>query len=299
MTTPQAGMTLYDAARAMGVIFTSEPSPADREVQANGINFHYLDWGNDDKPPMILLHGRTNSAHTWDFTSLAFHDSFHVIAVDQRGHGESGWSPDGDYGLDALVPDIEGFIDALGLREVTLVGHSMGGRAALAYATAHTDRLKALVVVDMAPKTERDEINSIVGWRRLPAETDSFEEFVEAAHKINSRRTVEQLRGSLAHQLRHYENGKWSWKWDPALREANTSGWTTERQWEAVANIRCPVLLIRGGDSGLVSDATVDRMKECIPGLQAVVIEGAGHQVAGDKPALLQAAMRDFLAGIK
>ena len=299
MTTPQGGMTLHDAARAMGVTFTIEASPTDREVQANGINFHYLDWGNDDKPPMILLHGRTNSAHTWDFTSLAFHDSFHVIAVDQRGHGESGWSPDGEYGLDGLVPDIRGFIDTLGLQDVTLVGHSMGGRASMAYASEHTDRLQALVVVDMAPQIERDEIDSIAGWRRLPAETDSFEEFVEAAHKLNPRRTVEQLRGSLAHQLRHYESGKWSWKWDPALRQANTNGWTTERLWEAVSNIRCPVLLIRGGDSGLVSDATVERMKECMPGMQAVVIEGAGHQVAGDKPALLQQAMRDFMATIE
>ncbi len=170
----------------------------------------------------------------------------------------------------------------------------MGGRAALGYASEHTELLKALVVLDMAPHIERDEIDSIAGWRRLPAETDSFEEFVEAAHNLNPRRTVEQLRGSLAHQLRHYESGKW----DPALRQANTSGWTTERLWEAVSNIRCPVLMVRGGDSGLVSDATIERMKECVPGTRAVVIEGAGHQVAGDKPALLQQTMRDFLAAI-
>ena len=298
MTTPQGGLTLHDAARAMGVIFTTEASPTDREVQVNGINIHYLDWCNDDKPPMLLLHGRTNSAHTWDFTSLAFHDSFHVMVPDQRGHGESGWAPDADYGLDGLVPDIQRFVDALGLKDVTLVGHSMGGRAALAYASENTDLLKALVVLDMAPQVERNEIDSIAGWRRLPAETDSFEEFVEAAHNVNPRRTVEQLRGSLAHQLRQYESGKWSWKWDPALRQADTSGWTNERLWEAVSNIRCPVLMIRGGQSGLVSDATIERMKEVVPGTQAVEIEGAGHQVAGDKPALVQQAMRDFFAAI-
>lgn len=298
MTTPQGGMTLHDAARAMGVIFTTDASPEDREVQVNGINIHYLDWGNDDKPPMLLLHGRTNSAHTWDFTSLAFHDNFHVIVPDQRGHGDSGWSPDADYGLDGLVPDIEGFVGVMGLKDVTLVGHSMGGRAALAYASQNTDLLKALVVLDMAPQVERDEVDSIAGWRRLPAETDSFEEFVEAAHNLNPRRTVEQLRGSLAHQLRQYESGKWSWKWDPALRQADTSGWTTERLWDAVSNIKCPVLMVRGGDSGLISDATIERMKKTVPGTQALVIEGAGHQVAGDKPALVQQAMRDFFAAI-
>ncbi|MBI4202505.1 MAG: alpha/beta hydrolase [Chloroflexi bacterium] len=298
MSTAQRGLSLYDAARAMGVIFTSEAKPTDRYVTVNRLKLHYLDWGNDGKLPMLLLHGRTNSAHTWDFTALAFHDSFHVIALDQRGHGESDWSPNGDYSLNAHVPDIHAFVQALGLRSIHLVGHSMGGRNSLVYASQHPERVKALVLVDVGPQTERSEAGNFRGWRHLPEETESFEEFVRTAHELNPRRTLEQLRGSLAHQLRRFPNGKWSWKWDPALREADTSGWSNERLWECVSRLRCPTMMVRGGESGLISDATVQRMTQMIPGMKAVVVPGAGHQVAGDRPALFHQSLREFFSAI-
>ncbi len=247
MTSPSGGLSLHDAARAMGVVFNTDASPTEREVRVNGARLHYLDWGNEGMPPLVLLHGRTNSAHTWDFTSLAFHESHHVIALNQRGHGESDWSPDGNYSLDRSIPDIEAFIQDLGLASVRLIGHSMGGRVAMAYASQHPENVTALVVVDIAPHVERSELDTIRGWNRLPRDADSLEEFVEAAHALNPRRTKEQLRGSLSHQLRQYPNGKWSWKWDPALREADTTGWTEEHLWESAGEIRCPFLLDRGG----------------------------------------------------
>ena len=157
MEASPGGLSLYDAARAMGIVFTTEAVPTDREVHVNGIRLHYLDWGNEDKPPMLLLHGRTNSAHTWDFTSLAFHDSFHVMALNQRGHGDSDWSPDGNYSVDTHIPDIEAFVQALDIWSVHLIGHSMGGRNALVYASRHPERVRALVLVDSAPEVVRSE----------------------------------------------------------------------------------------------------------------------------------------------
>ena len=293
------GLSLYDAARAMGVVFTTEAVPTDREVPVNGVRLHYLDWGNEDKPPMLLLHGQTNSAHAWDFAALAFHDDFHVIALDQRGHGDSDWSPNGDYTLDAQLPDLEGFIEALDLRSIYLVGFSMGGRTAMVYASMYPDNVRALVIVEMGPKMERREgRNTFAAWQLLPQETDSFEEYVQAAHELNPRRTLEQLRGSLSHQLRQFPNGKWSWKWDPVLRSTNVSGWSEERLWECTSQIRTPTLMIRGGESGFITDETAQRMLECVPGMRSAVIPGAGHVVPGDRPAPFQQEVREFLASL-
>ena len=169
----------------------------------------------------------------------------------------------------------------------------------MVYTSLHPTRIETLVVVDIAPLEDRPEGGAMSGaWQRLPQEADSFEEFVQAAHEVNPRRTLEQLRGSLGHQLRQFPNGKWSWKWDPALRDADTIGWNVDRLWECAAKIRCPTLLIRGGDSGLVSDATVQRMMDSIPGMTAAVIPGAGHLVPGDRPALFQDEVRKFISTV-
>ncbi|MBI4339249.1 MAG: alpha/beta hydrolase [Chloroflexi bacterium] len=293
MTTPAGGLSLFDAARAMGVPFTTEVSPSDGEVVVRGFKFHYLDWGNQTRPPMVLLHGRTNAAHTWDFTALAFQDRFHVLSLDMPGHGDTAWSPSADYTLNTTAPLVASFIDALDLKSLYLIGHSMGGRNALVYAAQNPGVVKALVLVDMAPEVSREPAS--LGWRVLPAETDTFEEFVQAALKVNPRRSPEQLRGSLAHQLRQYPSGKWSWKWDPALREADTNGWGPDRLWPWAEKIRCPTLLARGGDSDLIPDAVVERMRRTLPNFKSVDIPGAAHQVHGDRPALFIQAVRGFL----
>jgi esterase len=296
MPDSQGGLSLYDAARAMGIAFTTEAVPKDMEIHVNGIKLHYLDWGNEEKPPMILLHGQTNSAHAWDFTALAFHDDFHVIALDQRGHGDSAWAVDGDYTLNTQLPDFEHFVDALELEDIYLVGFSMGGRIAMVYASMHPDKLRALAIIEMSPKMERREgRNTFAAWQLLPKDTDSFEEYVNAAHELNPRRTLTQLRGSLSHQLREFPNGKWSWKWDPVLRSTDVSGWSDDRLWEIVPQIRTPMLLVRGAESGFVSDETEYRMTQSLPAMKSVMIPGAGHMVPGDRPVQLQTELKDFL----
>lgn len=298
MTSSGGGLSLHDAARAMGVIFTEEAEPRSKMVNANGLELHYLDWGNPEKPAMLLLHGRTQSAHSWDFTSLAFHENYHVMALDQRGHGDSQWAPEGDYSIDAQVLDIRGFVDALGITQLVVVGHSMGGRNAIAFAGQYPALLSALVVVEMAPAQDRSMSTRIGIWHLLPADADSFEEYVDAAHSVNPRRTKEQLRGSLAHQVRRFPNGKWSWKWDPLMRDADTSGWTTEALWDCASNIRCPTVLIRGAESGMISDETVQQMETIVPGLHSAIVPGAGHLVPGDKPAAFHQVLREFLGSV-
>ncbi|MBI4312332.1 MAG: alpha/beta hydrolase, partial [Chloroflexi bacterium] len=181
MTTSTGGLSLHAAARAMGVPFTREVSPTDRELSVGGFKFHYLDWGNETKPLLVLLHGRTNAAHTWDFTALACYEDFHVIALDMPGHGDTSWVPGSDYTLDGQMPLVTQFINALGARTFFLVGHSMGARISMVYASRNIGKIKALVMVDMAPETAREPMG--FGWRQQPTETDTLEDYVQAAHK--------------------------------------------------------------------------------------------------------------------
>jgi pimeloyl-ACP methyl ester carboxylesterase len=145
------GMNLFDAARAAGVTFSADVLPSDHHVQANGMRLHYLDWGNTHLPPMVLLHGGAQSAHSWDFFALALRDHFHVVAVDQRGHGDSDWSEAGDYDAPFHVADLAHFTDLLGIDRFVLVGLSMGGRNAYSFAAHHPQRVERLVIVDVGP----------------------------------------------------------------------------------------------------------------------------------------------------
>ena len=93
MASHSLGLTLYEAARQKGVSFTQENEPTDNTVQANGMNFHYLEWGQPGNPLIVMLHGGSQQAHSWDFVSLPLSEDFHIIALDQRGHGDSDWPP--------------------------------------------------------------------------------------------------------------------------------------------------------------------------------------------------------------
>ncbi len=94
---------LADAAEAAGLAPRAIVCPEDREVDLNGIRFHYLDWGNDHLPHVVLLHGGSLTAHTWDLAALLLRDHYHLVALDQRGHGDSGWTPEERLGEDGML----------------------------------------------------------------------------------------------------------------------------------------------------------------------------------------------------
>ena len=136
------GLSLYDAARAKGVTFASEAAPRDRFIDANSMRFHYLEWGDPQSPPVMLLHGFAQTCHSWDFVALSLCDRYRVIALDQRGHGDSDWAEDGDYAPETQQGDIGAIVDGLGFKQFVLMGLSMGGRNSLTYAAANPDRVK-------------------------------------------------------------------------------------------------------------------------------------------------------------
>lgn len=271
--------------------------PRDGYVQVNDLRFHYLEWGTSDKKPMLLLHGGTQTAHSWDELSRAMAGEYRVLALDQRGHGETEWAPDRNYGLEAYVSDIVGFTEALGLERFLLMGLSLGGRNSMVYASRYPARLEALVIVDVGPEVMQEGVESIRRFVGGPDELDSFEAFVELAHRFNPRRSLENLRERLSHNLKQLESGKWTWKYDRAFRDPN---WRAAPEppidlWECLKKIGCPTLIVRGAQSDVLSPQVVERMRQLLPQGRSAVVEGAGHSVMGDNPAGFEAAVRGFL----
>jgi pimeloyl-ACP methyl ester carboxylesterase len=293
------GLSLYDAARAKGVTFAGEAAPEDRFIGANGMRFHYLEWGDPQSPPMMLLHGFAQTCHSWDFVALSLCDRYRVIALDQRGHGDSDWAEDGDYAPETQQGDIGAIVDALGLKQFVLMGLSMGGRNSLTYAAANPDGVKALVIVDAGPQNLRTGSENIRRFVQQDDELDSVEEFVERVREYNPRRDPEQIRGSIIHNLKQLPNGKWTWKYDKRLRSPDrrigSDPQTTERLWGFVESLRCPTLVVRGEISDIIAMDTAKEMHSRIPNATLVTVSGAGHLVMGDNPAGFERAVTEFL----
>lgn len=142
---------LQALARHAGIDADGVEPPAERRVAIGGIDLRYLDWGPRDAPAIVLLHGGGQTARTWDACCLLLSRRYRCLALDQRGHGDSSWSPQRAYGFDDHAADIAGFVDATGLHDPMIVGMSMGGINATAYAARPDARLRALVAVDVGP----------------------------------------------------------------------------------------------------------------------------------------------------
>jgi esterase len=289
-----------DQLRAVTEIAGLKPSkivmPEDHHTIVGAMRFHYLDWGGNGHP-ILFLHGGGINAHTWDVVSLMLRERYHCIALDQRGHGDSEWSPAIDYGVATQVGDVEGFIEKLGLANPVLVGQSMGGLNSIAYAIRHSAKMKGLVVVDVGPEINSAGTQRIREFSSTP-ELESLEAFLERAVKFNPIRDPRVLRRSLFYNLRQLPTGKWSLKHDQ--RRASDDSWRIaaeqrERILRDVSKISCPTLIVRGGKSDVLSDDAAERFAHMLPHARWVRVENAGHNVQGDNPRGLLDAMNPFL----
>ena len=289
---------LQHAVRVAGLNPCKVILPGDHQVIVGAMRFHYLDWNNHGHP-ILFLHGGGLNAHTWDVLALMMRERYRCIALDQRGHGDSEWSPAIDYRTETQVGDVEGFVDLLGLEHPVLVGQSMGGLNAIAYAIRHSDRMKGLVVVDVGPEVNPEGAQRIRDFSSTP-QLDSLEEFLERAVKFNPLRDPEVLRRSLFYNLRQLPNGKWTLKHDQRRNAESDSqaGAQRARLAAEIAKITCPVLIVRGARSDILSDEGADKFARSLPLARWVRVENAGHNVQGDNPRGLLDAMGSFFGEI-
>lgn len=278
---------------------TAQVQPKDGRVQVNGLQLHYLDWGNETAPPMLLLHATASHAHLWDHFARRFRDAFHIVAFDSRGNGDSEWPADyaTGYAQENWVEDIRGFLDAVGLRPVTLIGVSTGANNAMHFAAAHPEYVSRLVMIEMAPEVRREGVARVISSIPAREAFDSLEEAVAYLTGSAGRADPTLAREHAIHSVTPLGGGRYGMKGDPNLRRRD---WrrplhTSEESWAAAHAVRCPTLLVRGGDSRLVAADVAERMRGEMRDADLVTIEGAGHMVPLHKPLEMEAAVASWL----
>lgn len=251
---------------------------------------------------VVLLHGGGQTRHSWASTGARLAArGFEAIALDTRGHGDSGWAPDGDYTLDAFAGDLVAFVACLDAAPA-LVGASLGGITALLAAGEHPGLAAALVLVDVVVEIEPEGVRRIIQF--MTAHRDGFASLDEVADAIAAynphRRRPRNLDG-LRKNVRLHEDGRWRWHWDPAFVRIDDEPQRhidRARLRAAARAIAVPTMLVRGGHSDVVGDAGMADMRTLIPHAELVEVGDAGHMVAGDDNDVFTARLEAFLAGV-
>lgn len=273
--------------------------PLGRTFDSDGLALHYLDWGNYLAPPMVLVHGTASHSRVWDRFASSMSDEFHVVAMDQRGHGNSGWPADYRTGYTPEVwsRDLGALIEHLDLPPVVLVGLSAGGNTSMHFAAKHPERVSRLVVVEMGPQAGKEGVDRVIN--SIPArETFESEEDVVAYLGGGGRADPALARAHALHSVRPLEDGTFVMKGDPSLRRRDWRRplWSATENWAVAHAITVPTLLVRGGDSKLLTPQIAGRMEQEMQDCTLVTIEGAGHAVPLHRPVEFEAAVRTWLA---
>jgi pimeloyl-ACP methyl ester carboxylesterase len=279
-------------------------TPSEGFVPVNGALLHYLNWGGPRERPLVLIHGLTGFAHTWDDWAARWSKDFWVLAYDQRGHGESEHVKPGGYegyNTKQLANDLQGFASALGLDQFDVLGHSLGGRTVIGFAGLHPQALRHAVVVDMGPEIDRAGALNVRGSTsaqvRLPSGFRDEEEALSFLAQLRPGRRQESYRRTVTYGLKRGDDGLLHFRYDPTLLEITGRKALAEIPylWGLLSKTTCPTLVVRGETSDILSRGIADRMVKALPKGKLVEIAGAGHDIPGDKPEDFEAAVLSFL----
>ena len=274
---------------------------------AHGVMLHVLEWSREGTP-LVLLHGGGNEAHLWDDFAPCIAPHYRVLAVDQRGHGDSDWDPQGRYDSDSMADDLEKVLEAFGIDRFVLIGFSMGGRAGMIFAGRHPSRLAGLVLVDIAPELDargRIRIGSEMTEQRAPV-FQSIEEYARLLSRNYPAGSPEAIQRMAKYGLRKRADGRFELKSDPLLRSDRgdpevaraQEAALAQRMWDALAKLPCPTLVVRGAASDILSPEIADRMvDEVLQNGRLAVVPQAAHSVATDNPKGFEEAVSAFVLG--
>jgi pimeloyl-ACP methyl ester carboxylesterase len=282
---------------------------ASLRLRGHGLELAADAYGPDDGPPVLLFPGGGQTRHSWDGTArLLGNKGWHATTVDLRGHGDSDWAADGDYSLDAFAADVRVVARASGRahhRAPALVGASLGGISsliAIADDPAGAEPVaSALVLVDVAPRLEPAGVARIGAF--MLDHLDGFaslEEVADAVAAYNPHRPRPSDLSGLRKNVRRHDDGRWYWHWDPRFMtpgriDEPRSIRNEDRLEDAARALTLPVLLVRGRQSDVLSEAGARHLQALVPHARSVDVAGAGHMVAGDRNDVFNDAVVAFL----
>jgi pimeloyl-ACP methyl ester carboxylesterase len=273
---------------------SAQAAPRDGAITVDGRTLHYLDWGGpEDRPALILVHAFDRSAHSYDHVAPLLNQRHRVIAIDLRGHGDSDWSPTGDYAVEDYVADLHALVLQLKLPSVSLMGCSIGGRVVQVYAGMHPDRVSKLIVLDVG--FARPESTTQILTERIAREQEGWaseDELFARLRRASARVPEDMHRRQIRDETKRLANGRIAWKYDPRI----VNGMGPTELWDYVQRIRAPALYVAGGRSRLL---TADEQKQLrtLPFAEVVTIPEAGHYPQEDTPEAFLAIVKAFLAG--
>lgn len=254
--------------------------------------------GQGDRGTILLLHGGGQTRHSWNRSGARFADAgWTTYTLDARGHGDSSWAADGDYGIGTLVADLMGVIEQIGTQPV-LIGASLGGITSLLAEGEHPGVARALVLVDIATRTEPAGVERILTFMRsAPDGFASLEDVADAISAYNPHRQRPKSLEGLKKNVRQGDDGRWRWHWDPAFLsggDEHRRRASQQRLEDAARGVKAPTMLVRGKESDVVTAEGAKEFQQLIP--HAIIREAkAGHMVAGDDNDVFAAQVTEFL----
>lgn len=279
---------------------------------ARRLRLHYLEWGDPDAPPVMLIHGGRDHARSWDAIAAGLADRHRVIVPDLAGHGDSEWISSGDYHANSYAFDVAHLAALLGIGRLPLVGHSLGGNIALRIAAARPELVVRLVSIEgigpppsiMAEIAATPQPLRIRRWlddaekmeRRHARRYPTIEAALARMREQNSHLSLELARHLTRHGVRQNDDGSWSWKFDNRFYLIAHERSTEPEMRELWAAIACPTLLIYGAESW-ASNPAEDGRAAHFRDVRVELLEAAGHWPHHDRADAVLALIRDFLAG--
>ena len=269
----------------------------------DGRQVHYLEWGPSGAPPVLCLHGGGQTAYMYEELGAALRARYHVLAPDLPDHGDS--DPVADHTRHALAATIPPLCTHFGLGKVVIVGASLGGIVAMTYAVAHPDRVVAIALIDVGHKLEEEGVRKIIEFMSKHESFASLEEAAtEIAQYLPHRKEVRPE--SLTRNLRQRADGRWIWK-HGFNRRLRAEGPVQGKNWNHViegldvdaAALRCPVLVLRGAASDVLSHQGAEEVAALMPNARLAIVQKAGHLAAGDNPASTVNLIASFLSELR
>lgn len=302
MTRTEEFRSLLASAADLGIAHVADTPYRSRNIVLRQLRFHFLEWGAPDAPPIVLLHGGHQSAHSWDLVSLHLAQRYRVLALDQRGHGDSEWARDVAYTNHEMSLDAEAFIEAMGLQRPILMGHSMGGRNSMLLTRRSPSLLRALVIVDVGPELSDRGRAVIAGFVRDNEEFDDLEHFVRNVQQYDPYRSREHIERTVKYNMLQRADGKFVSKCDGNPRRLGVVRGTGAQEnitLEEAGSFDLPVLLVRGADSRILTAEAAERFRAALPQGTLVTVPNCGHNVHGQNTLGFIDAVGGFLTRLR
>ena len=279
--------------------------PESRYYYSQRLKLHYAVWGDEGKPPLILIHGGRDHGRNWDRVALALNDRYTIYAPDLRGHGDSGWALGSMYSLPEFVLDVATLVAELGEDPLTVIGHSLGGAIALQYAGTFPDRVLKVVAIEGLgpPMIEHQPAHlRMRHWidhmhemeRRQPRRYASVEDATHQMLEANPHLTAEMAHHLTLHGTRDNDDGTLSWKFDNYVHIRSPYEFNLEDAQDIWSRIQAPVLLIRGTESW-APDPEKSGRAVTIGNYRSVTVQDAGHWVHHDQLERFLEVVMEFL----